>query len=183
MNLQSVAAKRKSRLTGLKAFAAKNCKTINVVIETPKGKRNKFRFDKGLGLFKLRKVLPAGSAFPYDFGFIPGTRAEDSDPLDVLLLMDESAYPGCIVEARLIGVLEAEQTEEGKTTRNDRLIAVAKESHSHSNIASLRDLSHELLKELEHFFKSYNEIAGKAFRVLAARGPKRAMETLQRHLE
>jgi inorganic pyrophosphatase len=161
----------------------KKSKTILVVIETPKGKRNKFSFDEELGVFRLKKVLPAGSSFPYDFGYVPQTRADDGDPLDVLVLMDESAYPGCVVEARLIGVLEAEQIEEGKRTRNDRLIAVASESHDHSNLNSLRDLSRELLQEIEHFFRSYNEMAGKEFKVLATRGPKRAWATLKRHLE
>jgi inorganic pyrophosphatase len=161
----------------------KKAKSIFVIIETPKGKRNKFCFDEDFGVFRLKKVLPAGSSFPYDFGFVPGTRAEDGDPLDVLILMDESAYPGCVVEGRLIGVIEAEQIENGKRTRNDRLIAVASKSHDHSNLLSLRDLSGELLHEIEHFFKSYNEMEGKKFEVLSTRGPKRAREILKRHLE
>src|SRR3982750_1608163 len=99
---------------------------LNVVIETPKGSRNKYNFDGSLGLFKLGGVLPAGHSFPYDFGFIPQTTGGDGDPLDVLVLMDEPAFPGCLIRSRLIGVIEAEQTEHnGETTRNDRLIAVA----------------------------------------------------------
>ncbi len=135
-----------------------------------------------MDLFRLKKVLPAGSAFPYDFGFVPSSEAEDGDPIDVLVLMDESAYPGCVIEARLIGVIEAEQTEGGETTRNDRLVAVACESHDHGNIRTLQDLSSKLLEELEHFFKSYNETSGKSFEVLASRGPKRAWACLQKHL-
>ena len=84
-------------------------------LSKPQGRRNKYRYEPALGVFRLGKVLPAGAAFPYDFGFIPGTRADDGDPLDVSLLMDESAYPGCLVVARPIGVLEAEQTENGET--------------------------------------------------------------------
>src|SRR5438876_43986 len=98
---------------------------LNVVIETPQGSRNKFTFDEELCLFKLGGVLPLGAAFPFDFGFLPDTMGQDGDPLDVLVLMDEPAFPGCLVPARLIGVIEAEQTEKGKTERNDRLIAVA----------------------------------------------------------
>ncbi len=83
---------------------------LNVIIETPKGSRNKFKFDEKLGIFTLKHVLPLGAVFPFDFGFIPSTRGEDSDPLDVLVLMDEPAFAGCLVPARLLGVIEAEQT-------------------------------------------------------------------------
>src|SRR5881392_941690 len=96
---------------------------VNVVIETPKGSRNKFKFDESCGVFSLGSVLPAGSVFPYDFGYIPGTRADDGDPLDVLLLMDVPAFAGCRVQSRLIGVIEAEQTDKDGTERNDRLVA------------------------------------------------------------
>src|SRR6185295_2455954 len=95
--------------------------------------------------------------FPFDFGFIPQTRGEDGDVLDALLLMDEPTFVGCLVQARLIGVVEAEQTEEGETMRNDRLIAVAAESHNHSEVESLSQLNDYLLDEIEHFFVSYNQ--------------------------
>src|SRR5436190_11771989 len=88
---------------------------INAVIDTPKGSRKKYKYDEDLGLFLLRKELPRGASFPYDFGFIPGTRGEDGDPLDVLVLTDEPSFPGCLARVRLIGVIEAEQTEKGKT--------------------------------------------------------------------
>ena len=85
--------------------------TVQVVIETPKGSHNKFAFDEEQRIFMLKKVLPAGMTFPYDFGFLPQTKAPDGDPIDVLLFMDEPAYPGCAVKARLIGVIEGEQME------------------------------------------------------------------------
>ena len=98
----------------------------NVVVETPKGCRNKFKFDEAAGLFRLGGVLPAGAVFPFDFGYLPATQGDDGDPLDVLILMDEPAFPGCVVAARLVGVIEAEQTEKGgRPERNDRLIAVS----------------------------------------------------------
>src|SRR5690348_7042755 len=84
-------------------------KVWRVVIETPKGSHNKYNFDEELGLFVLGGVLPEGMSFPYDFGFLPGTLGEDGDPLDVLLLMDQPAFSGCVVPSRLIGVIEAEQ--------------------------------------------------------------------------
>src|SRR5262252_960490 len=95
---------------------------VHVVVDTPKGSRNKYKYDKHLGLYRLSKVLPLGLAFPYDFGFIPSPQAQDGDPLDVLLLGEEALLPGCLVTVRLVGVLQAEQTEYGKTFRNDRLL-------------------------------------------------------------
>src|ERR687890_1560322 len=96
---------------------------LNVIIETPKGSRNKYNYDEKLGLFRLGGVLTSGASFPFDFGFVPSTLGGDGDPLDVLVLMDEPAFAGCLVRARLLGVIEAEQTEKGKTAQNDRLIA------------------------------------------------------------
>lgn len=118
-------------LTHLSAYQSASDE-LNVIIETPKGSRNKFNYDEDYNLFKLGGVLPAGAVFPFDFGFIPSTIGGDGDPLDVLLLMDEPAFPGCLVSSRLIAVIEAEQTErDGETTRNDRLIAVAADSRAH----------------------------------------------------
>src|SRR5258707_12353857 len=84
---------------------------IQVVVETPKGSRKKYAFDVDQKVFALKKVLPAGMAFPYDFGFIPSTRAEDGDPVDVLVLMDEPAFAGCVLACRPVGVIEGEQKE------------------------------------------------------------------------
>jgi inorganic pyrophosphatase len=153
---------------------------LNVVIDTPKGNRNKFAWDEKRQLFELSGVLPAGAVFPYDFGFIPHTRGGDGDPLDVLVLMDEPAFTGCLVHARLLGVIEAEQTEKGDTNRNDRLIAVASKSRTNSDLKSLDDLNPELLEEIEHFFISYNTIKGKKFKPLGRFGPERAKKLVKR---
>jgi inorganic pyrophosphatase len=138
---------------------------LTVVIETPKGSPNKLAFQPRYGAFVLTGVLPVGAVFPFDFGFVPSTRAEDGDPLDVLVLMDAPVFPGCIVPSRLIGVIEAEQTEDGKTERNDRLLAVAANSAAHRSIRQLSDLSQDLVAQIEHFFVSYNEARGKRFKV------------------
>jgi inorganic pyrophosphatase len=163
-----------ARLDRLPAFDKKH-DCVNVVIETPKGSRNKYKRDEELGLFKLSGVLPLGAVFPFDFGYVPGTKGEDGDPLDVLLLMDVPAFPGCLVAARLIGVIEAEQTEEGKTEKNDRLIAVAANSRDHGDLQTLEDVNQNLLKEIEHFFVSYNTVKGKEFRPTGRFGPERAL--------
>ena len=87
---------------------------LNVIIDTPKGSRNKFSWDEKRELFELTGMLPTGAVFPYDFGFIPNTRGGDGDPLDVLVLMDEPAFTGCLVRSRLLGVIEAEQPRKAK---------------------------------------------------------------------
>ncbi len=84
---------------------------LNVIIDTPKDSRNKYKYDEKLGLFKLSGVLTVGHFFPFDFGFIPQTLGGDGDALDVLVLMDEPAFVGCLVRSRLVGVIEAEQTD------------------------------------------------------------------------
>lgn len=166
-------------LLQIKTYAT-DANELNVIIETPKGSRNKFNYDEEHQLFKLGGVLPAGAVFPFDFGFIPSTLGGDGDPLDVLLLMDEPAFPGCLVTSRLIAVIEADQTErEGETTRNDRLIAVAADSHTHKGIRTLSDLSSNLLDEIEHFFISYNEIKGKKFKPLGRFGPVKAARLIE----
>ncbi|HVE59583.1 MAG TPA: inorganic diphosphatase [Pyrinomonadaceae bacterium] len=150
---------------------------LNVIIETPKDCRNKYAFDEKLGVFVLKGVLAAGHSFPYDFGFIPQTLGGDGDPLDVLVLMDEAAFAGCLVPSRLIGVIEAEQTErDGRKERNDRLIAVAADSHTHSDVKSINDLNETLVDQIEHFFVSYNQIKGKEFKPLGRFGARKAKE-------
>jgi inorganic pyrophosphatase len=152
---------------------------LNVVVDTPKGSRNKYKFDEEHGQWRLSKALPQGMSFPHDFGFIPSTRGEDGDPLDVLLLMDEPAFPGCVVPARLIGVLEAEQTEGGKTVRNDRLVAVVETPYNPAEFHSLEEVSRQRLDEVEHFFVSYNQMEGRQFKPLARHGADRAQKLLQ----
>src|SRR5207247_4335673 len=104
------------------------------LIDKPKGCRSKFAYDMKRKAYMLKIFLPQGLLFPFDCGSIPGTVADDGDPLDALVLMDEPAFCGCLIESRLVGVIEAEQSEDGKTERNDRLIAVAAKSPTHAEI-------------------------------------------------
>lgn len=92
--------------------------------------------------------------------------------------MDEPAFTGCVVAAHLIGVIEAEQTEKGKTVRNDRLVAVAGDAHDYRDVRTIGDINDNLLQELEHFFVSYNNAKGKEFKFLGTRGPKHARKLL-----
>jgi inorganic pyrophosphatase len=168
----------KTLLSRLPAFDADSGE-LNAIIESPKGNRNKFTYDETHDLFRLAGVLPAGAVFPFDFGFVPSTCGQDGDPLDVLVLMDEPAFAGCLVPARLIGVIEAEQTEQEETERNDRLVAVAANSRNHRDVCSLQDLSQNLLEEIEHFFVSYNVVKGKEFKPLGRFPPARAEQRVR----
>ena len=154
---------------------------VRVIVETPKGSRTKYDFEKEFGIYRMTKVLPQGHVFPFDFGFVPGTRGEDRDPLDVLVLSEESVgFPGVLVETRLIGVIEAEQTEkDGETVRNDRIIAVAEPSLLYKEVVYLSDLPASVLEEIENFFISYNEQAGKKFKPTGRGGPDRAKRLIK----
>src|ERR1700750_3197008 len=140
--------------------------TVQVIVETPRGCRNKFAFDPDQRIFALKKVLPAGMSVPYEFGVLPQTKAQDGDAIDVLLLIDEPAFTGCLVEARLIGVIEGEQLDGKKKIRNDRLVAVADANHMYANVRKLSDLPQKFLKELQVFFVNYHNLEGKKYRLL-----------------
>src|SRR2546421_7219884 len=149
------------------------------IVETCKGGRSKFKYDPDTNLFTLAGLLPEGMSFPYDFGFIPSTQGEDGDPLDVMVLMDEPAHVGCLLDVRVVGIIEAEQTQDGKTERNDRILAVAVHSYSHQDAKSIDELGDSLLDQLEEFFINYNKVRGKKFKVKHRGGPKRAIEAIE----
>jgi inorganic pyrophosphatase len=152
---------------------------IQVVIETPKGSRNKYSFDEELKIFELKRVLPAGMTFPYDFGFIPSTRAEDGDPVDVLVLMDEPAFPGCLLQCRPVGVIEGKQGKGKHAERNDRIVAVELDNHSYAHVKHIDDLGKPFCREIEEFFVNYHELRGKKYKVLAMKGPAEARRRIE----
>jgi len=156
---------------------------VHVIIETPKGSRNKFKYDEKLRIFRLHKVLPLGAVFPFDFGFVPSTRAEDGDPVDVLVVMDEPTFTGCLVPVRLLGVIEAEQTEKGKTFRNDRLVGVVETPLNQPAIRTLMDLGRSRLDEIEHFFVSFNQAEGRQFKPIGRHGPGSAQKLLEKGMQ
>lgn len=147
---------------------------LQAVIEAPRGSRNKYKYDPESGQMRLDKVLPPGMSFPLDFGFIPSTKGEDGDPLDVLVIMDEPVFPGCVVTAKLVGVIEAEQTENGKTLRNDRLVAVLDTPRNPAAVRSLSEMGRERLDGIERFFIAYNEAEGRTFKPIGRHGAERA---------
>jgi inorganic pyrophosphatase len=150
------------------------------IVETPKNRRNKFDYDPESGLFQLGGLLPEGMMFPFDFGFIPSTLGDDGDPLDVMVLMDEPAHVGCLLHVRIIGVIEAEQTQDGKTETNNRLLAISVHSYNHENVTSIKEISPSLLTQIEEFFVSYNKLRGKKFKVTGHGGPQRAVTLIKK---
>ena len=121
-------------IRSLPAFDKENEEWL-VVIETPKLSHNKYKFDEDRAVFILNDVLPEGMSFPYDFGFLPSTLGDDGDPLDILLLTEQPTFCGCVVPSRLVGVIEAEQTEtDGESERNDRLVAIPLKARNYADI-------------------------------------------------
>jgi len=163
----------------LNPFDSADRQLLRVVIETPKGSRNKFAFDHEEHIYQLKKVLPAGMTFPYDFGFVPSTKADDGDPVDVLVLMDEPAFSGCLLTCRLIGVIEGEQGDKKKKVRNDRIVAVEKDAHSWADIKTMDDLGKHFCRELEEFFVNYHKLSGEQYRILGVKGPGHARQLVK----
>ncbi len=173
-------ATNNSNLLCLPARDGDDPRIIQVIIETPKGSRNKYAFDPDHNLFQLKKVLPAGMAFPYDFGFIPSTKAEDGDATDVLVLMDEPAFPGCLLKCRFVGVIEGEAYKKSEKLRNDRIIAIEQDNHSYAHIKHVDDLGKTFIEELEEFFVNYHKLSNSQYRVLDVRGPGEARRRMKK---
>lgn len=153
---------------------------VQVIIETPAGCRNKFSFDAEQGIFAHKKTLPAGMSFPYNFGFLPQTTAADGDPIDVLLLMDEPAFPGIAVRGRLIGVIKGQQIDGKKKVRNDRLVVVAEATHRYANVNKLKDLPGKWIDEVAEFFVNYHHLEGKKYELLGTNGASEARRLIRK---
>ena len=152
---------------------------LKVVIETPKGRRNKFKYEPEQQIFSLSRVLPEGFLFPFDFGFIPSTKAPDGDPLDVIVLMEEPAHVGCVLDVRLVGVVKVVQKQGGEEKRNDRLLAVAVQSHQFSDIKDVSEIHPRTLKQLTDFFALYNKDSDKHDEVQGVEGAESALGVLE----
>jgi inorganic pyrophosphatase len=152
---------------------------VRVVIDTPQGSRNKYKYDPELGVFKLSRILPAGMAFPHDFGSIPSTCAEDGDALDVMVITEAPLFVGCLVQVHLIGVIRARQREGRKMIRNDRLVATIETPVNKPAIRKLEQVDAQQLRDIEHFFSSYNQAQGREFKISGRGGPQAAQKMLR----
>jgi len=135
---------------------------MDIIIETPKGSRQKYTYDKELKLFRLKKVLAPGFVFPFDFGFIPGTQGEDGDPFDILVLSEYQGFPGCVMDVRIAGCLQATQLTSKKPYRNDRFIGILEQSTLYDRVMSLEDLPVTLIDSIKLFFSTYLQTEGKS---------------------
>ncbi len=143
---------------------------VNVFVETPKGSRHKYDLDES-GLFRIAIELPEGQSFPFSFGFLPNTMAEDGDPLDIVLVTAGQVPAGALIESRLIGVLKMENDEDGRMARNDRVVAVANMSRIFSHVETLADMREGFAWDIELFFQNYNRMIERPFNVVG-RGEK-----------
>ncbi|MCJ8209176.1 inorganic diphosphatase [Mucilaginibacter sp. RS28] len=158
--------------------------SITAIIESPKGSGHKYDYEPEMQCFKLKKVMPAGLVFPFDFGFMPGTKGEDGDPLDIIVISEIKSFPGCCMDCRIIGGIMAEQTEEnGETVRNDRFLGIPEVSHLFKDHQSIDDLPEGIITQIERFFENYNEQAGKKFKVLKRQGAEEAYTTIRKALK
>ena len=153
---------------------------VHVIVDTPAGSATKYKFDQSYGIFRVSRKLPDGMVFPHDFGSVPGTRADDGDPLDVLVVGFPATFPGCLLTVRLLGTLHAYQLERGKKVRNDRLIGAAETPVNDTPWRSLRDLAPTHLKDIEHFFEAYNAAQGRVFRITGRSNRDSAERAIER---
>ncbi|WFT91256.1 inorganic diphosphatase [Bradyrhizobium barranii] len=152
---------------------------VFAVVETPRSSTCKLDFEPKLGVFTLAKSLIAGLSYP-DWGFIPSTKAQDGDPLDVPIVHDARTYPGVVLKCRPVGVLEVEQKSDGKKERNDRVFAVPDRSPLETDLKDVRHLPSRARDELEEFFRTTNALENKELKFLGWRGPNHAVKTIKR---
>lgn len=135
---------------------------LNVLIEIAAGSKNKYEFDKDLGALALDRVLSSSVMYPYDYGFIPNTLADDGDPLDGMVMMDEPTFPGCVIAARPIGMME--MIDGGD--RDEKILCVPDKDPRYAHVKSLKDIPQHRLDEISEFFKTYKNLEKKAVEVL-----------------
>ncbi|GAX35694.1 inorganic diphosphatase [Nodularia sp. NIES-3585] len=135
---------------------------LNVLIEIPGGSKNKYEFDKDLEAFALDRVLYSSVRYPYDYGFVPNTLADDGDPLDGMVIMDEPTFPGCVIPARPIGMLE--MIDGGD--RDEKILCVPDKDPRYTHVRSLKDLAPHRLDEIAEFFRSYKNLEKKVTEIL-----------------
>ena len=135
---------------------------INVLIEITAGSKNKYEFDKDLQAFALDRVLYSSVQYPYDYGFIPNTLADDGDPLDGMVLMDQPTFPGCVIPARPIGMLE--MIDGGD--HDEKIICVPDKDPRYTQVKSLKDVAPHRLEEIAEFFRTYKNLEKKVTEIL-----------------
>jgi inorganic pyrophosphatase len=161
--------------------AAVKGKSVDVVVESPRGATVKFKYDPAARAMTVSRPLPLGLVFPFDWGFVRATRAEDGDPLDAFVLWDANSYPGIVIPCRAIGIVNLEQTsaKSGRRERNDRVAAVPLESPRQDALATALDLPLRVRREIEAFFLHSGVFEGKDAKVLSWEGPQAALRAVR----
>jgi inorganic pyrophosphatase len=162
------------QLTSMK-IPARDADGINVLVEIPAGSRNKYEYDNRLGRIRLSRTLYTAVRYPIDYGFVPGTRAPDGDPLDVLVMVEEPTFPGCILSVRLIGLLVME--DDGGVA-DTKLLAVPVNEPRFASYQDVTDVPAHRLAEIEHFFSIYKDLEGKHVVTRGWRGMPSALDAL-----
>ena len=152
---------------------------INVLIEIPAGSKNKYEFDKDLQAFALDRVLYSSVQYPYDYGFVPNTLADDGDPLDGMVLMDQPTFPGCVIAARPIGMLE--MIDGGD--RDEKILCVPDKDPRYANVKSLEDIAEHRLAEISEFFKTYKNLEKKVTEILGWKNVDQVMPLVEKCIE
>lgn len=152
---------------------------VYAVIEIPKGSRNKYEYDKDLESFALDRVLYSPFVYPADYGLIPQTIYDDGDPMDIMVLMEQPTFPGCIIEARPIGVMR--MIDGGD--KDDKILAVPLNDPRYKDVKDIGDVPSHLLEEIAHFFKEYKYLEGKTTEVVGWENAEKAFEAIERSIE
>lgn len=155
-------------------------KAITVIVETPRHTAGKYVFDPEHQCYRLKKILPLGMYFPYDFGMIENTHAEDGDPADAMVITECITYPGVRISCRLIGALLAKQAESGKIISNDRYLMVAEDSMVFAHLKAISDFSRKHNDELKDFFTNYGRVEGKELRSIKYVDGAKAQKNLEK---
>jgi inorganic pyrophosphatase len=150
---------------------------VHVVVEIPRGSHNKYEFDEELGVIKLDRTLYTAVYYPTDYGFIPGAEGGDGDPVDAMVMIETSTFPGCLVETRLIGVLTIKHDS---GLPEEKLLGVPIREPRFEEFKDIADVPHHMLKEIEHFFDVFKELEGRDVGVLGWAGADEAEKVLER---
>ncbi|NEP04478.1 MAG: inorganic diphosphatase [Okeania sp. SIO2G4] len=152
---------------------------INVLIEIPAGSKNKYEFDKDLQAFALDRVLYSSVQYPYDYGFVPNTLADDGDPLDGMVIMDEPTFPGCVIAARPIGMLE--MIDGGD--RDEKILCVPDKDPRYTEVKSLQDIAPHRLEEIAEFFRTYKNLQKKVTEILGWKDVEHVMPLVEKFVK
>ncbi|MDQ6665848.1 MAG: inorganic diphosphatase [Acidobacteriota bacterium] len=154
-----------------------------MIVEIPQNSANKYEYDGKLGLFRLDRALYSPMHYPGDYGFIPGTRADDGDPMDVLVLTQQPTFTGCLIEVRPVGILNMMDNEE----RDQKILAAPTKNPRYDQIHTMDQIFAHIRREIEHFFTIYKELEGKVTEMQGWGGPREArkaiLDSRQRYLE